>query len=246
MKKIIPLLAVIILLFGLVAPALARPENSRPAWRVLPAPAHKISPSLQKSLDALQSDETMTVIVQLRQKADLPKSQGVKRAEQLAKVVDALQGTAADTQAPVKTFLQLRSKQGGVKAFASFWIFNGFSVTADAVTIEEIAALPDVHSITSDAIDIVSLSPSDSLLSNPEPNVTLVGAPSLWNLGYTGQGVVLASLDSGVSMGHPELSGRWRGGTNSWFDPFGQHPNSPVDLSGHGTWTMGVMLGGDA
>lgn len=38
---------------------------------------------------------------------------------------------------------------------------------------------------------------------------------------------------------------RWRGGSNSWFDPYSQH-STPVDLSGHGTWTTGIMVGGDA
>jgi len=53
-------------------------------------------------------------------------------------------------------------------------------------------------------------------------------------------------MDSGVDLNHPDLSGRWRGGSNSWFDPYGDHPDNPTDLSGHGTWTMGVMVGGDA
>jgi subtilisin family serine protease len=53
-------------------------------------------------------------------------------------------------------------------------------------------------------------------------------------------------MDSGVDINHPDLSGRWRGGSNSWFDPYGQHPAGPYDASGHGTWTTGVMLGGDA
>ena len=65
-------------------------------------------------------------------------------------------------------------------------------------------------------------------------------------MGYTGQGIVVASMDSGVDLTHPELSSRWRGGTNSWYDPFGQHPTTPFDTSGHGTWTMGVMVGGDS
>src|SRR5262249_12365860 len=31
------------------------------------------------------------------------------------------------------------------------------------------------------------------------------------------------------------------GGTNSWYDPNAEHPTTPTDVSGHGTWTMGVM-----
>jgi subtilisin family serine protease len=53
-------------------------------------------------------------------------------------------------------------------------------------------------------------------------------------------------MDSGVDVSHPDLASRWRGGSNSWFDPYGQHPSTPTDLSGHGTQTMGIMVGGDA
>jgi subtilisin family serine protease len=58
----------------------------------------------------------------------------------------------------------------------------------------------------------------------PEPNIALVNAPALWTQGYTEQGAVVASLDTGVDVNHPDLSARWRGGSNSWFDPLAQSP----------------------
>jgi subtilisin family serine protease len=79
-----------------------------------------------------------------------------------------------------------------------------------------------------------------------EPNLTLIGAPEAWARGVTGKGVVVALLDSGVDLTHPDLAARWRGGPNSWFDPYGEHPDAPIDLSGHGTQVLGVILGGGA
>ena len=76
--------------------------------------------------------------------------------------------------------------------------------------------------------------------------LVVINAPALWQLGFQGQGVVVANMDSGVSVSHPDLAAQWRGGTNSWFDPYGEHPTSPSDLTGHGTATMGVMVGRDA
>lgn len=53
-------------------------------------------------------------------------------------------------------------------------------------------------------------------------------------------------MDTGVDINwHQDLAGKWRGGSNSWFDPYGQHPTTPTDLNGHGTQTMGVMVGGE-
>ncbi len=235
-----------LLLVSFLGPLGIARANSQPSYRLLPARENKIDAALNTRLSSLQPGTMTTVIVQLRQRANLPDGRGLKRRDRLSRIIQSLKGTADGTQGPVKLFLKLRNKQGRVSDYSSFWVFNGFSVTADAATIQEIAALPDVYSVTPDGIDITTVSSADLALSNPEPNINLINAPSLWALGYTGQGTVIANVDSGVDLTHPELSARWRGGTNSWFDPFGQHPNSPIDLSGHGTWTMGVMLGGDA
>lgn len=243
MKKSLLIILVAILLFGAAAPSTALAESNQPAWKVVSGPINKIDPALKKKLELLQADEPITVIVQLKQRANLPEGRGMERGERINKVIDSLQQTANETQGPVRFFLRSRKRQGTVKDFTPLWILNGFSVTANASAINELSKLPDVLSITPDAIDIVPVS-SDPTLSNPEQNISLVSAPLLWNLGYTGQGVVMATMDSGVDLNHPELSSRWRGGVNSWYDPFGQHA-MPFDASGHGTWTMGVMVGSD-
>ncbi|GAB4459501.1 MAG: hypothetical protein Kow0070_14590 [Anaerolineales bacterium] len=241
MKKHLASFTALLVLFSLiVSPAFSLPASP---WRVADVPAVKIAPAVQARLASLQQDETITVIVQLRQQAKLPPGKNIGRAEQATGVIDALKVTAEKTQGAVKNLLETKKSQGRVQSYTPFWIFNGFSVTATADAIQELASHPDVLSITPDQLDIVpaSLSPA---LSNPEANITLVNAPALWSKGYTGQGVVVASMDSGVSLSHSALATRWRGGSNSWFDPYGQHP-TPADVSGHGTWTMGVMVGGD-
>ncbi len=76
------------------------------------------------------------------------------------------------------------------------------------------------------------------------PNLKLIGVEPVWARGITGKGIVVALLDSGVDMTHPEFEARWRGGSNSWFDPYDEHPEGPIDASGHGTQMLGVILGG--
>jgi len=204
-----------------------------------PVPADKISPEVRSALDALQPGEMLTVIVKLKQRADLSSILGETKEGRLRRVIVALQATATAAQAPVRALLELRRSQGLVSQVVPFWVFDGLSVTATREVILELAGRNDVESITADEIDVVpSAGPA-------EPNILLTNADLLWSRGWTGQGVVVANMDTGVAGSHPDLVSRWRGGLNSWFDPYGQH-TSPTDLDGHGTWTMGIMVGGDA
>ena len=43
-------------------------------------------------------------------------------------------------------------------------------------------------------------------------------------------------VDTGVGLSHPDLLASWRGGSNSWYDPYG-HTTQPNDAHGHGTGT---------
>jgi subtilisin family serine protease len=191
---------------------------------------------------SLQEGEMTTVVVTLADQADLSQMPGASRAARQRGVIRALQAKAEATQNQIRTLLAVRQAQGRVDQATPFWVFNGLAVTATRDVIHELAARADVAKITLDDIEI---SPAQTT-APAEQSVAAIGAPALWDLGFSGQGVVVANMDSGVDASHTDLVSRWRGGTNSWFDPYGEHPDTPVDLSGHGTWTMGVMVGGDA
>jgi subtilisin family serine protease len=51
-------------------------------------------------------------------------------------------------------------------------------------------------------------------------------------------------MDTGFDPSHPALAGKWRGGTNSWMDII-NNIGTPYDDHGHGTHTIGTMVGGD-
>jgi bacillopeptidase F len=155
-------------------------------------------------------------------------------------IIRELSAKSNNTQRLLKTFLKLKKARNIV----SYWIFNGLSFTARASVIKELAARPEIESIRlNDTLRIPETLSAVSTL--PEWNLTAIGAPELWALGYTGAGIVVAGVDTGVDANHPDLSVRWRGGSNSWFDPNGQHA-VPYDGDGHGTQTMGIMVGGEA
>jgi subtilisin family serine protease len=65
-----------------------------------------------------------------------------------------------------------------------------------------------------------------------------------WKSGARGQGIVIGASDSGVDVTHPALAPGYRGGTDSWYDPWNAS-TTPVDHNGHGTHTLGTALGRD-
>lgn len=81
----------------------------------------------------------------------------------------------------------------------------------------------------------------------PQWNLTNIGADRVWEeLGVRGEGVVVGQSDSGAEWTHPELQPTYRGGTGNhdynWYDPW-NHSHEPIDHGGHGTHTLGSVLG---
>lgn len=87
--------------------------------------------------------------------------------------------------------------------------------------------------------------------SGVEWNVREVGADRVWQLGYTGQGVIVGDADTGVAWDHPALKAAYRGWDGStvrhdyhWYDAWDGRAE-PWDDNGHGTHTTGIMVGQD-
>jgi len=229
---------VIVLLVAGSAGAVTRPGGAPRSTRTA-----VVAPAVLERLATAKPSDVVKVIVRLRQQADLTTIDASTRRERLREVIEMLQDTARATQGPLIDLLSERQAEGLVQRFTPFWVFNGFAVAAAPQVVEELAARPQVAAITQDAA-VPSPQPEPmSSSSPPEPNVDLVNAPALWGMGITGQGVVVANMDTGVDTTNSDLAGSWRGSSNSWFDPNGQHA-TPADVNGHGTWTMGVMVSG--
>jgi len=82
-------------------------------------------------------------------------------------------------------------------------------------------------------------------------NLTTVRANAAWELGVTGEGIVVAGQDTGYDWAHPALQPHYRGWDGrqashdtNWHDAW-DDTAVPFDDDAHGTHTMGTVLGDD-
>jgi len=220
--------------------------------------AGEIDAELQAQIDSVSDSDEVAVIVRLEETLDLKAfrrefSQRLKemypdpherklhrKALKRALLLQQLQQHSATSSQALEAWLKGR----GASNLRSLWMINAFAVTVPAEMVDDLAAFPGVDSVSRDAV-VQGPGPGSAPTSPTYYNLDKIGAESLWNLGYTGTGVVVATMDSGADLSHPDLAPRYRGGANSWFDAYGQN-SSPADFTGHGTQVLGLIVGGDA
>ena len=166
-------------------------------------------------------------------------------------VYNILTTLAQSTQAPLIAELNRLGLE-----YRPYWITNVIWVRGNLSAIQMLAERPDVAhlyanpSVRLDA-PLEQISSTQSL-QGVEWNIIKVRAPEVWALGFTGQGVVVGGADTGYVWDHPAIKNQYRGWDGSqvdhdynWFDATAEHSLVPVDPYGHGTHTMGTMVGDD-
>jgi serine protease AprX len=199
-----------------------------------------IGPDLATELAASGPQDEIAVIVSLADRVDPRLYEAADRSRRDTRLVEALKKKAAATQVTHRVFLL----NNGARQFRELWVINGFAVTATASVIRQLASRPGIELIRLDSTLEAPVTTTGTA-APPEWNLNVLRAPDLWTQGFTGSGIVVANMDTGVDANHPDLSAKWRGGDNSWYDPHGEHA-TPYDPAGHGTQTMAIMVGGAA
>lgn len=137
------------------------------------------------------------------------------------------------------------SSNGIRRRINKLWSVNALALTIPSDLISRVQELEGVERVSIDYAFTLSESTSEVTSGIPLWNLDDINATLLWESDLTGEGVVVGIMDSGVDINHPDLSDKWRGGDNSWFDPYGAH-TTPVDFIGHGTQVTGLVVGGDS
>ena len=166
--------------------------------------------------------------------------------------VDEFKLFSEKEQSDVMSILHAEKDNNNVSDITSHWLSNAISCKASRDVIYLLSIHNDIALIGYDEMkymvydnvteDVVE----DNRDFDMTDNITMVNADKVWNMGYTGKGVVVAVLDSGVNYNHIDLADHlWDGGSqypNHGYNIIGNN-NDPMDNFGHGTHCAGTVCG---
>ncbi len=237
---------------------------------ILAAPAATagiIDPAFDDHLDTLPADAKVSVLIYLADQVPIASLDAELRAEEATlperheRVITDLRAVAEATQGPLRAELEARRSTAAVTDYTPYWIANLIVAEMTVAAVREIAARPDVGIVyanfTASLIEPVGGTPKadDPAGAGPQgigvtPGLRAINATRVWyELGINGSGRLVGGLDTGVMGTHVALASRWRGNQGgipwqwAWRDLIGTNTTTPIDTNGHGTHTMGTMVG---
>ncbi len=220
------------------------------------AGAVTVSPSLEKYLGAplkLSVTDTMVSVVvfadgfQSAARASVISQNSMTNRERHEKVISELKNHRNSNL----DYIKGRIKDIYADAsFKEFWIAPALVFDIPISRLNQLIDIPGIAGVYEngalEAIEPVDMSLDVSSTEAVRDHLTAMHIPSLWARGYNGRGRLICNFDTGVDGDHEALQSHWRGNTEPssacWFAP---HIDSdvPEDNMGHGTETMGIMLG---
>lgn len=250
-----------------------RPVNS--AWarvsddpNLLHPPAlAPMSDALGKELAAGASTPFLAILKEQSDPKALLESAALTHASALERRIFLYQTLTALAQNSQAELLAWLTEQGA--PHQSYYLINMVEVTGDLALAQQIQARPEIDRLAANpllptALPEPELQPAAVEDAHLPYGLLDIQADKVWDLGIQGQGIVVASQDTGVEWDHDALKPHYRGwdsdlGTAThaynWFDAWGldgrryrcdlTDAQLPCDDHGHGTHTVGTMVGQD-
>jgi len=212
-----------------------------------PAVTDKVEPALLEQLAAGGEADFLLIF---GEQADLFPAYQMGWHERGEFVVRTLNQVARRSQAAAKAYLD---RQG--LRYETFIAGNELYVwSGDVTRLASLASFPEVAYIRGTRVyEVGPIQPTDG----PAPQGTTswgivdTGADDFWAAySMRGEGMVVANIDTGVQWNHPALVNQFRcpgqpADPACWRDPKNVCKGSACDNNGHGTHTMGTMVGSD-
>jgi len=214
-----------------------------------------IDPLLDEEMSRRNENESIEVVVimksqydraQINRRADFY----VTRAERREFVVNELKAFAEASQYDLKQSLSEMEQLGMVSSPTVMWMANALYFNATKATIQSLALRGDIAIIgfvkEYKCIPDGEEPQPASLSREITPNVLQVHAEQVWDMGYKGEGILVALVDSGVNYNHLDVADHlWDGGEefpHHGYDVY-NHDNDPMDDHGHGSHCAGILCG---
>ena len=164
-------------------------------------------------------------------------------------MVDELKTFAEKEQQEILSILKAEQRSSKVRNVSCHWLANYINCETTADVIYQIAQHPDVYIIGYNEEKVLisnNYSERAEDVSGMTENITKVNADDIWNMGYTGDGIIVAVIDSGVNYNHVDVADHlWDGGAefpNHGYNTYDDN-NDPMDKFGHGSHCAGTVCG---
>jgi len=202
--------------------------------------------SRAKSSDLIPVDIALKEQMDLQTLTDVVK--GLPKPERRAMVAQILTEFSTQHQRELIAYLKEMEKAGKVTDITSLWIHNGIYCQASKDIIAALDQRTDIFYVDYDLKPIQLEKPVRSTAPPDKTReiawgVSKIRADQVWPLGYTGQGIVVGHIDTGVNYNHVDLASHmWTDGNypnHGWN--FELSSNDPIDVAGHGTHTAGSV-----
>lgn len=226
----------------------------------------KVAPSL---LEQTRSGQSASFLILLTNQADVSGARQLHTKEDKGTYVfNTLQQTARQSQRSLKGFLDAQHI-----TYHSLYVVNAIRAEGTLSLMQSLAGRQDVASVLAEpSVTLPKPVEEEAAQSNGrsavEWGIDMINANDVWALGYTGQGATVGGEDTGYEWHHPALKLKYRGydatldtvdHNYNWHDaihvpdthhvdtvnPCGFDSKEPCDDRGHGTHTMGTMIGSE-
>ncbi len=215
-----------------------------------------IDPDLTQKMAGYSEEELIPIIINMAEHVDLDylllHTKNLSKKERRGLVISQLKSVAQTTQTQLLKYLQDMEKRGKVEKIIPLWITNSVGVKATRRAIEQISQIQGIGAICFDPpLELIDNQKNQGYPALPNRavvwNVEKINAPGVWQDGYTGKGVVIGHLDSGVNYNHTDLADHmWDGSSLGFLHhgyDFANDDNDPMDDNGHGTHVAGTVAG---
>lgn len=182
--------------------------------------------------------------------------------------INTLKSFSDHSQSAIRKELQILENDGLVKKLRFLWIANVIGLYADREALSKLDSRTDIDRIEYDPFRRVLIDSTTEVIQENERgqetdssgivtaglhretreityNVNIMNVPDVWDLGYYGQGVTVAVLDSGINYNHFDITNQM------WNHPdypnhgynFVHNNHQTMDYHSHGTHCAGTVAG---